>query len=120
MTDFATTDLFVSSLDHEIETRKLTVAERADRAKARMILMQSREYVIEMYLCRRYKYNGPESYRQDKLYTGIELIRIVEQLFGEEIDFVIDLENPTFDMLEQCIVILNAIDVGKGKIITLM
>ena len=57
MTDFATTDLFVSSLDHEIETRKLTVAERADRAKARMILMQSREYVIEMYLCRRYKYN---------------------------------------------------------------
>tara|TARA_Y100000768_G_scaffold381825_3_gene361126 strand:- start:4262 stop:4624 length:363 start_codon:yes stop_codon:yes gene_type:complete len=120
MTDFATTDLFVSSLDHEIETRKLTVAERADRAKARQILMQSREYVIEMYLCRRYKYNGPESYRIDKLYTGIEIIRIVERLLGEHINFEIDLENPTFEMLEDCITILNVDDVGKGKIITLM
>ena len=117
MTDFVTTDLLVCSVDHEIETRRLTPSERADRAKARTILMQSREYVIEMYLCRRYEYCGPESYRQDKLYTGIELIRIVNLILNKD---KLDEENPTFDMVDNCIEVLNAVDVGHGKIITLM
>jgi len=120
MTDFAMTDLYVASLDHEIETRKLTSTERSDRAKARTILMQSREYVIEMYLCRRYRYIGPESYRDDKLYTGIEIIRLVDKYLGSHINFDIDLENPTFEMLEDCITILDVDDIGKGKIFTLM
>ena len=105
------TDLYhTTQMEDLFRTAALTFSERKDRAKARAILMQSQEYVIEMYICRRYKYHGPESYRRDKLYTGIELIRIVKTMLPDMAD--IDEENPTLDILENCIRLLNPTDIG--------
>jgi len=100
----------------------LTKSERGDRAKARIFLMQAREYAVEMYLSRKFLYCGLEHSRQDNLYTGIELIRIAISIlkdypevsaaanYRNEPLYIEDLDEkcPTIEMVDKCIVWLGA------------